>query len=81
MAYLSVAGKLFFNDYFRARNTRNAKSNSNDIKELVRERIDAELDSINPYFNWDFESVNRRKFIKDYFNEYVKQLKERVENL
>jgi hypothetical protein len=76
--YLGVASKLFFSDFLRTCNTNDEQFSYDELENLIRERIDSDIDGINPYFSWDYNSLKRKEFLRKYFTEYIRQLKDRV---
>lgn len=76
--YLNVATKLFFHVWIRNNNSICKQSQYSD---MAKERNMSDLDAINYWFNWDFNSVKRREFVKKYYTEVIKQAKEIIKDI
>lgn len=76
--FLDTSVKIFFHAYIR---DNNLVCNQSECRDMVKERNLSDIDAINYWYNWDYDSVKRKKFIKNYFTELIKQSKEILENI
>ena len=81
-SYLGVARRIFNSDYIPCWCKRSDEQSGNTIiKDMVRELNYSNFDSVNPYFNYEYNSIERVNFLIKFYTEDIKQSKDILKNL